>query len=159
MNFSEKKKQVKNWLKLVMLSRERDYRIWILRTELSSITNKLFPEKIQKTKGFFIPKPLEYIVPTDWGKTDPCIVTIYRKAHYSGVDDLIINTGTDADVKEFKCPCFKEDTPCNNPECRFKKENNRYFALPDLIAIAEKKGAATYSLRAAAWKELTTFQK
>jgi hypothetical protein len=121
------------------------------RFELNDV---LFAERLQPTKGFIRPKVTEFVVPNDWGNTDPCKVTIYRNGVEDWLSDYIHNFGTDEDVKTFPCPNFKENQKCTC-ECKYRLKNNELFDLDNkLIPEAEIEYEEIMEKRKAAWEQI-----
>ena len=146
-------KQIKEWLRLVSVSSDASERVGKLLMRNGTVTDTIFHERIQETKGFFRPQVTDFIVPKDWGCKDPCTVTVFRNASDGLWDDLIINLGTDEDVKTFYCPHFDENTPCTQ-ECKYRSQNNEYFALQKQIKEAKAERAKILQERANAWHQI-----
>ena len=127
--------RIKEYFKL--LNQSFDYvEEWSnLTMQQATIAEQIFPERIQPTKGFLFPKPMDFIVPQDWGFSDPCTVTVFRNGAEDWLGGHINNFGTEDDVKTFRCPYFDENTPCST-DCRFKYQNNEYFSLGPKIQAA-----------------------
>lgn len=156
MDFSKKKRQIKQWRKLANRSSNSLDKLTNLRIKLATITDTIFPTRVQPAKGFFNPKPTDYIVPTNWGVTDPCVVTIYRNAIEDSIwEDGVVNIGTDEDVKDFQCPHFREKHPCHQ-KCKYRQQNNNYFKLPSGIENATARFEKLRTRRKAAWANLIT---
>ncbi|MBO7508846.1 MAG: hypothetical protein J6T57_01030 [Alphaproteobacteria bacterium] len=158
MNISEKKKQFNEWRRLSKLLRSKRHYVFNLETQICSIEYAIFPERIQLRQGFFKQKPTDFIVPADWGKTDPCTVTIYRNAVNDAWVDEIFNMGTDDDIKTFCCPHFSKDAPCNR-ECQYREKNNRYQQLIEKLSIANPEYETALAERRAAWQKLIGHNK
>lgn len=148
-----KKENIKKWMRLVNESFDYVDNIGDLRIKRATILEKIFPERVQPTKGFFISKPMDFIIPKDWGHTDPCTVTVYRNARENLWDDDIVNLGTDDDIKIFCCPHFQESAPCTM-DCQYKHDNNECFKLDQEIKDLEEKKTNIISARHAAWKRI-----
>lgn len=125
-----------------------------LRHRLFDLADILFVERLQPTKGFLKPKVMDYVVPNDWGKKDPCSVTIFRNGMEDLLDGYMCNFGTDEDVKTFYCPNFKEDAKCTC-ECPYRLQNNEYFDLDNnLIPEAEIQYEELLAKRHIAWNQI-----
>lgn len=125
-----------------------------LQYKLYSVSEVLFEERLQPTKGIFNQQVTDFVVPKDWGKTDPCMVTIFRRGGVDVWADGIYNLGTAEDVKTFSCPNFKKDTPCTC-DCPLRYKNNEYFDLiKRQIPEAEKQHALRVKERQAAWQRI-----
>ena len=125
-----------------------------LQSKLYNVSEFLFVERLQPTKGYFREQVTDYVVPKDWGKTDPCEVTIYRNGGVDLWSDGIINLGTKEDVKTFSCPQFREDMPCTC-DCVFRCKNNEWFDLiKKQIPEAKKQHALLVQKRKLAWQQM-----
>lgn len=149
-----KKENIKKWIRLMNESFNYSDEIGNLCIKRATISEKIFQNIILPTKGFFISKPGDFIIPQDWGNTNPCSVTVYRNATEGGIwDDDIVNHGSDDDVKTFCCPHFQEDAPCT-VDCKYKHDNNEYFKLDQEIKDLKEKRTNITVARHAAWKQI-----
>lgn len=152
MKFCEKKQQLKDWWKLVNATWDISGELGALYMQNGTVLSTIFPDRLQPTEGIFKAKPTDFIVPVDWGNTEPCSVTIYRNGYFDTWSDDIMNVGTKDDIKTFSCPHFDKDKPCPH-ECKYKAMNNESFELAERIAAVEKKRDEALALRRAAWQK------
>jgi len=145
--------KVKEYLELLAKTFDCGETLNRRQAEYNTIVETIFQERIQPTQGFFKRKPTEFVVPTNWGKTDPCNITIFRNAGVNCWDDVICNLGTNEDVKTFCCPHFNENKPCTH-DCQYRVKNNRFFEIANLIDVAKKSYDDTVAKRHMAWKQI-----
>jgi hypothetical protein len=152
----KRKKQFRTYIKRLVVSIERSERLDALKNENWTIKDNCFIERLQATDGFFKTRVRPYVEPTNWGNTDPCVVTIYRNGHVDSLSDTIYNLGADEDVKVFPCPDYKEGCKCESDRtCKFRERYNRHLDLENNdILVAQKKYDYAVAERKAAWHEL-----
>jgi len=154
MQKSRLKDRIKEYMDLFAKSYNSFEIVSRLQNKLYSVTEVLFEERLQPTKGFLKPKVTDYVVPKNWGKTDPCVVTIFRHGGADLWEDGMYNLGNPEDVKTFSCPNFKEDTACTC-ECPLRYKNKEYFDLvKKQIPEAKERYALLVKERQAAWKRI-----
>lgn len=158
MNISEKRNQIKEWSNCSRLYFKQIETVGHLSEKLRIIYETIFIDRIQPTRGFFIAKPLDYVIPTNWSNEDPCIVTIYRNASVDALSDYIVNRGTKDDVREFHCPHFNSDTPCTH-ECKYRATNNEFFETSKMAERAEQELNEIGNARQSAWKRIFSRNK
>lgn len=145
---------IKKYIVLCKRSADSHEYLWSLKFKRSAKADGLFIERLQPTKGFFKPKVLDYVEPKNWGRTDPCEVTIYRNGAEDWLSDYMHNFGTAEDVRTFTCPHFKEGEACTQ-NCRYSHQYNEYLELDTkLIPAAQKEYDAIVAERKAAWKQI-----
>lgn len=146
--------KIKKYLVLLKMSFKSYEKLYSLKSKFSAISDVLFIDRLQPSKGFFKAKAQDYIEPKDWKNTDPCKVTVFRNGYEDWMFDEIFNVGSDADVKEFCCPHFKENKPCMQ-NCRYVHQYNEYLELNNkLIPNAEKTHGLLVAKRKAAWQQI-----
>ena len=158
MNISRKRHQIKEWWNLSKSYFNQIETVGNLSMKLGSTNATIFIDRIQPTKGFIIAKPLDYIVPNDFGNNDACSVTVYRNASVDVISDDIINLGTKDDVRVFYCRHFSGTTPCNH-ECKYRATNNQSFELSEMVDRATQELAEIDIKRKSAWKQIFTRRK
>ncbi len=146
--------KIKEYLKLLNHSLNKMDEIGNLKSKQIEIAKIIFPERIQDTKGFFIPKVYDFITPTNWVYSDPCEVTIYRHAVPDWLDDSIHNLGDSTDVKTFHCPYMHSQWKCLNYECQYHAKLQQYKELEKQIADANDLYNSIVAQRRAAWKNI-----
>ena len=147
----------KEWLKLLNDGLNCGDEISRLYGQRGLLGSELFDERIQSTGKAFKRQVSDFVVPTDWGKSDPCIVTIFRHAIVDW-DGFVTNIGTEDDVKTFSCPYFLEERKCINPLCKFYKSLQEYDTLTRKIEDLQAKRAAIRVQRKAAWRQMFNFK-
>ncbi len=148
--------KLNEWFKLVTAGFNMLDKIGNLYSKQYNIAEVIFPNRIQPTKGFFVPKVQDYIVPNDWGETDPCKVTIFRNATTDPLSDHFTNLGDDSDVKEFYCPYMSNDMNCTKTICKYKEKLQEYTKLERQIMDLEREQTAIIAKRRAAWQNIFT---
>ena len=151
-----RKEKIKKYIAYLRISMKKFTELNDLKNENWTLKDRLFIEKIQATDGFFNARVRPYEEPTNYGDTDPCIVTIYRHGYVDWMSDIVINTGTEEDVKDFPCPDHKEGCICKSGRpCKFRENRNRQLNLQNnLIPNAQKSYDLAVAKRKAAWDRI-----
>ena len=125
-----------------------------LKARHNSLFQTLFIDRLQSTTGFFKTKVADFIEPNDWGKKDPCNVTMFRNGYEDPLNDEIVNLGKEEDVKTFCCPNFQEGTKCTQ-DCKYSQKYNEYLELNNkIIPEIEKQHEALVKKRKAVWQRM-----
>ena len=146
--------KIKEWLKLLNACLNCDDKIGTLYSKRGSIETELFPERIQPTHGVFRREVSDYIIPNDWGRDDPCSVTICRNAEYDWIENRPTNLGAPEDVKTFRCPNLSYNNTCDNLKCQYYEKLKEYHELTTKIAEIENLRKTIVAQRKAAWKNI-----
>ena len=151
---TNRKNKIKEFVKLFFSTWDRYEELEDLKTKAFNLNQILVDERLQPTEGFFKPKVTDFVEPKGWGKTEPCVVIIYRHGLQDWLDDRIVNIGNESDVKTFTCPHFDENVQCNM-DCIHRCKNNEYLELKNkLIPAAQKTYDESLAKRKAAWQQI-----
>lgn len=148
---TNRKKKIKNYVKLLALTHKSFEKLNSLKSKAFYISEALFVERLQPTKGYFRPKVMDFIIPNDWKNEDPCAVTIYKMLFQIGwmtVFTMLVQ------IKTFTCPHFDENVPCTM-ECKYRYKNNEFLKLyNNTIPDAQRVHDALVAKRKNTWKQI-----
>ena len=145
--------KIKEFLKISKEIRNLRKKKKKLISHYAPLSYEILPNRLQESSTPDNTSTPDFIVPENWGTSDPCGVVVYRKGYEDVFVCDIINLGTNDDVKTFYCPHFNKDIPCNH-NCRYRRQNNEYIELGKQMRAINKEYNLIKNNRAILWKQI-----